>query len=189
MYIPYNQVPIGYWTFVVRSTADPATVLAGARAQLAMINPQLAISDGASLAHAVGASAAQPRLDAWVVSAFGAVALLLAVVGIYGVIAYAVRDRYRELGIRLALGARSGQVVSLVLRQGAMMSAAGVSIGVVLAVLGNRVLRNLLYDIAPTDALTYVFIAGLAASVAIVAAWVPARRAAMVDPVIAMRSE
>jgi ABC-type antimicrobial peptide transport system permease subunit len=120
---------------------------------------------------------------------FAVVALLLAVIGIYGVLAYAVRERRRELGIRLALGARAGQVVRLVVGQGLRLTSLGLALGLVIALVGSRVLASLLFGVKPNDLATYEVVCGALLAVAALASWLPARSAASIDPLIAMRSD
>ena len=132
---------------------------------------------------------AQPRVGVLLLSVFAAVALLLAAIGIYGVIAYGVAQRTREIGIRLALGASTADVRRLVVRQGMMPVLLGVAAGVVGALLLTRLMTGLLYGVSATDPLTYAAVAAFLAAVALVASWLPARRATRVQPTIALRQE
>ncbi|MFI5229367.1 MAG: ABC transporter permease [Gemmatimonadales bacterium] len=183
------QIPTYYITGLVRSSADQSTVMRAIRAQVAAVDPTLPIFHLRPLRDAVNASAARQRLAANVVGGFALSALFLAMIGIYGVIAYAVRDRQRELGIRIALGASRAGVVRLVVRDGLMLVGAGVIVGIAASVAASRVLGGLLYGIAPTDAGTYAASSVALIAVAVFAAWLPARRAARTDPMIAMRPE
>jgi putative ABC transport system permease protein len=189
VYLAFDQAPIFYITVLTKSVGDPVAMMRAARAQIAAIDKSLPIFNLRPMQDAVEASAAPAQLAARVVGGFAGCALLLAMVGLYGIVAYAVRERQRELGIRLALGAQRGEVVRLVVRDASMLVGAGMVIGLVAAVAGSRVLRGLLYQIAPTDATTYAASCMVLIAIAVAAAWIPARRAARVDPLIAMRPE
>ncbi|HTE43595.1 MAG TPA: ABC transporter permease [Gemmatimonadaceae bacterium] len=189
VYVAFQQNPVYYMTVLIKSDASAASVMTEARAQVAAIDKALAIFNLRQMRDAVDASAAPARLAASMVSAFATCALLLAMIGIYGVVAYAVHGRQRELGIRIALGAQRGQVVRLVVHDGLVLVAIGTGVGVVASILGSRVVAGLLYDIAPTDVMTYVVAVVALSIVAVAAAWIPARRAARIDPLIAMRPE
>ena len=134
-------------------------------------------------------SIAQPRFQAGLLNLFGGVALLLAACGLYGVLAYTVTQRQREIGIRMALGAQKHDVLSLVIAQGMRLAFIGVVIGVFSAFALTRVLRNLLYEVPPTDPLTFITVSFLLVTVALLASWLPARRATLVDPSEALRCE
>ncbi len=189
LYAPEDQFPSNYLTFVVRTRSDPATVLRAARQAVAAVDPTVPIFATGLLADDLRKSLAAPRLSASVVAAFAIVALALAVIGMYGVLAYTVRERRRELGIRIALGAREGQVVGMVVGQGLRLAAAGLCLGLGLALLGGHVLASLLYGVSPNDPPTFEAVSVGLMLVAVLASWLPARRAAVVDPVIAMRPE
>jgi putative ABC transport system permease protein len=189
LYVAFWQNPVFYITGLVRSSADPSTVMRGIRAQVAAVDRSLPIFHLRPMRDAVDASAARQHLAANVVGGFALSALLLAMLGIYGVIAYAVRDRQRELGIRIALGAPRSGVVRLVVRDGLVLASIGVVAGIAASVAASRVLSGLLYEIAPTDLGTYAVASVTLIGVAALAAWLPARRAARVDPMIAMRPE
>jgi ABC-type antimicrobial peptide transport system permease subunit len=137
---------------------------------------------------AVAASAESPRLESLVVSGFSAMALLLAVIGIYGLIACAVGERRRELGIRIALGAEPRQVVRLFVGEGVRLVAIGVGVGGTITAAGSGALRSLLYGIGPTDVLSYGEVCAVFMGVALVASWLPARRAGRVDPMDTLRA-
>ena len=137
----------------------------------------------------VSNSAAQPRLNATLLAVFAWVALVIASIGIYGVLAYSVTQRSRELGIRMALGAARGRVLRLVIGQGMVLAGIGIVIGLVGAFALTRLLTNQLYSITPTDPATFVGVSLLLASIALVATLVPALRATRVDPVVALREE
>jgi len=189
IYAAYDQMSIGYVTFVVRTTAAPGTVLRAAPQAVAQVDPTIPVFAGGTFVEAVRQSVAAPRLYATVVGAFALVALILAIIGIYGVLAYSVRERRRELGIRVALGAREAQVVGMVVGQGVRLAGAGLVLGFAVALLGGRVLATLLYGVRPDDPPTYEAVSVALLAVAALASWLPARRAAVIDPVIAMRPE
>jgi putative ABC transport system permease protein len=189
LYYAFWQTPSFYITGVVRTTADPGTVMRAIRAQVADIDPQLPLFHLRRLRDAVDASAGPEQLAARVVGGFAIAALLLSMIGIYGVIAYAVRDRQRELGIRMALGASGLRLLGLVLGDGLTLVAIGVGAGVFVTVAGSRVLRGLLYGIEATDITTYIMASLMLVSIAFTAAWIAGRRASRVDPMIAMRPE
>ena len=149
--------------------------------------PRDPIYDIRSMDARVSAATSQARLSAVLLSLFGFVALSLSAMGIYGVMSFAVAQRTREIGIRVALGADRGSVLGLVLREGAVLAAAGVTIGLAAALAFTRVLRTMLFEITPSDPRTYIAIAVVLAIVLLVASWIPARRAAAVDPMVALR--
>ena len=137
----------------------------------------------------VGDAVVQPRLNATLLGAFAALALLLAVVGIYGVVSYSVAQRRQEIGVRVALGAQPSDVFRLVVRQGAFLATAGVAIGLLASWILTPVLRSWLYEIEPGDPLTFIGVAAILVAIALLATAIPARRATKVDPVLAMRAE
>jgi ABC-type antimicrobial peptide transport system permease subunit len=137
----------------------------------------------------VASSVARPRFYAVLLGVFAAVAALLAAIGIYGVIACAVVQRTREIGIRMALGARRGQVLVLVLRQGAALIVVGLALGLAGAAAGTRLLHSLLFGVTPFDPMTFAAVAVLFGAVATLASYLPARRATAIDPTVALRSE
>jgi putative ABC transport system permease protein len=189
MFFPYHQHPFDQVNVLVRSTAEPELIQQAARAQLREVDPDLPIYDMMTMEQAVAESVAQPRFYMTLLVGFAAVALLLAALGIYGVISYTVSQRTRELGIRIALGATKDKVIGLVLSRGLLLTVVGVGVGLVAAFWLTRVLASLLFGIEAVDLLTYASVALVLVVVAALASWIPARRAARVDPVIAMRAE
>jgi putative ABC transport system permease protein len=174
---------------VVRTQGRPESVQPSARSRIHDIDPELPLSNVRTLEEYVYNNAAQPRLNAVLLVVFAGVALLIAAIGVYGVLAYSVNQRTREIGLRMALGAQPSGVLWWVAGQGMLVSAAGIALGLVGAYGFNRVLASLLFDIKPRDSLTFVTVAGLLAAVALTACLVPARRASRVDPVVALRDE
>jgi putative ABC transport system permease protein len=189
LYVPLQQGWGGAVRAVVRSTADPDAVTRSIRSIVAGLDPDTPVSDMRTMEQLVTASVAGPRSAMVLLAVFAALALALGAVGIYGVTAYAVAQRRQEFGIRMALGARAGDVVRLVLRQGAILTAAGIIAGLAIALMGTRVLSGMLYGISATDPLTFAVVPIVLALVALAAISLPARRAARVDPNIAMRGD
>jgi putative ABC transport system permease protein len=174
---------------VVRATADPASILAGARTIVADVDRRLAPYDAARVDDMLAHSAASPRLYGLVSLSCALVALLLAAVGLYGVLAYSVGSRTREFGIRMALGARSHRVMWNVLREGLWLALLGLGIGLAGSYAAAQSLRALLFGVTPQDGTTFVTTASLLLITAACACYLPSRRATHVDPVIALRSE
>ena len=153
------------------------------------LDPAQAVARIRTLEEVTRRSVAQPRFRTALVGFFGLLAVGLAAIGLYGVLSYSVARRAREIGIRMALGARAGQVVGLVLAQGLGLAALGVGIGIAAALALTRVLARFLFDVTPTDSATFAGTAVLLAAVALLACWLPARRAARVNPIEALRTE
>jgi ABC-type antimicrobial peptide transport system permease subunit len=173
----------------VRGTGNTTSLAAAIRREAKAVIPNMPAPKIRLLAEYVSESIAQPRFQAGLLNLFGGVALLLAACGIYGVLAYAVTQRQREIGIRMALGAQKHNVLSLVIGQGMKLALTGIVIGVLSALALTRVLSNLLYEVRPTDALTFTVVSLLLVGVALFACWLPARRAADIDPMEALRYE
>ena len=188
-FIPYHQHPLDEVSVLVLSTAEPRAVQASARAQVRELDPDLPLYAMTTMEQALSDSVAQPRFYMMLLAGFAGVALLLAALGIYGVISYTVSQRTRELGIRIALGATRQKVVGLVLGRGLVLTVVGVTVGLVAAFWLTRILASMLFGVESMDPLTYASVAIVLVGVAALASWVPARRAARVDPVIAMRAE
>ncbi|HXY31522.1 MAG TPA: ABC transporter permease [Gemmatimonadaceae bacterium] len=189
IYIPYNQFALPYMTLVVRTPAAPTAIAPVLREEMRHVDAGVPITNVRSLAEVVDGSLAQRRLGMLLVGFFAVSALLLATVGLYGVIAYAVNQRSHELGVRVALGASPQEVARLVLKQGAMLAGGGLLAGIVGAVATSSLLRHQLFEVSPTDPKTFAAIGTLLFVVAMLASWVPARRATRVDPVRALRQE
>jgi putative ABC transport system permease protein len=189
VYVPFAHAPFDNMTVLVRSTADPRLVEAEIRSRVRELDPELPIFGLSTMEQVVSDSVSQPRFYLFLLGGFAAVALLLAALGVYGVISYAVSQRTRELGIRIALGASERRVVRLVLSTGFVLALTGVAAGLLAALYLTRLLRTLLFGIPSTDPLTFAIVALILIAVAALAALIPARRAASVNPVIAMRAE
>lgn len=190
MYIPHAVAPRRAMTIVVRTAADdPLALVPSFRAELGAMDPNLAISGTRTAEALIAGSVALPRFLTTSLVSFGVLALVLAGLGIYGVIAYTVSQRTREMGIRLALGAHRKDVVRLVMKQGSIFLGAGLAVGLGTALLLGQVIRGLLFQVPPQDAVTLVAVPILLAGVAFLATYIPARRATRVDPVVALREE
>jgi putative ABC transport system permease protein len=189
MYRPHLQAPWMAMTIVVRSNSAPQPLVAAVREKIQSIDPDLAVSGVQSLDHLVSDSVGQPRLLTALVGAFAAFALLLAAIGIYGVMAYSVSHRMREMGIRMALGAAPRDIVRLVVGQGMRLVLAGIVIGFVASLWLTKFLASQLFGTQPKDPATFALVALGLALVALAACLIPARRAMRVDPMVALRYE
>ncbi len=189
LYTPLAQGRTGPMRVVAKTTGDPRTLAASLRGIVAALDPQTPVSDVRTVDQRISSSVERPRFAMLLLAAFAGVALLLGAVGIYGVIAYTVGQRTREIGVRMALGARSGDVLRLVLAQGAGLALAGVALGVGIALAVTQALRSLLFGVGAADPLTFALVPLLLVGVALLASWIPARRAARVDPMVALRSD
>jgi len=189
IYLPTGQAPVPNGSILVRVERDPAALAATLRGAVREIEPGLALSGVEPLVETLAQSTAQRRFTMLVLGVFAGVALLLAMVGVHGVLSYTVAQRTREIGIRMALGADRANVGRLVVGQGARMAVAGLALGLVGALATARVLATLLYGVRPTDLATLATVAGLLGAVALGATWLPARRATRVDPTVALRAE
>jgi putative ABC transport system permease protein len=191
VYAPYSQGSEGAITMflAVRTATDPGSIAGVVRERISQVDANLPVSRIATMEERVSASVTQPRLQAMVLGLFAAMAMVLAVIGIYGVISYSVAQRSREIGIRVALGARRAQVLGMVLRQALVLVSAGLAFGVVAALAMTRVLQNLLYEVSTTDPFVFTALVLALGVTGTLAATVPARRAAHVDPVATLRAE
>jgi ABC-type antimicrobial peptide transport system permease subunit len=174
---------------VVRSNSDPQLLVGAIRNQVARLDPALAVADVQSMDQVVTASVATPRFAFILVGIFGALAIVLAAIGTYGVIAYSVSQRTPEFGLRMALGARRFDVLGLVLLQAGKLILSGTVIGVLLALMLARALKSLIFDVSPADPLTFTAIGFAVVLVALLACYLPARKATRADPMIALRAE
>jgi predicted permease len=179
--------PVDAMTLAVRTQGDPASVARAIREEVRALDPNLPVGGFRTMREVVSDSISRPRFMTLLLTVFSGLALALAAVGIYGVLAYAASRRTREIGVRMALGARPRDVVGLIVRQTAAVAGSGVALGILGALALTRVLRAQLYDVSPTDAPTYAGLALFTIAVALLATWIPARRAAGVDPLTALR--
>jgi ABC-type antimicrobial peptide transport system permease subunit len=176
-------------TFTVRLDRDPDTLVPGIQAALRDLEPLATLTNVVPLNQIVSNSISAPRFYAVLLGTFAAVAIVLAAVGIYGLLAYTVAQRVREIGVRMALGASRRGILALVLGHGALLAAIGVTAGLVGAFVVTRYLSSLLFGITPLDPATFIAVSLVFGGVALLAAYVPARRATRVDPLVALRSE
>jgi predicted permease len=189
MYAAFPQTPWPFFSAVVRSERDPAPLAAALRAAVTRLDPEQPPGDVQTLTHYVREAAAQPRFTALLAGAFAALATLLAGLGIYGVLAYSVAQRRREIGIRMALGARAADVRSLVVGQAVALGGIGVAAGIAIALALTRVLASLLFGVGASDPLTFAVVCVVLLIVVASAAYLPARRATRVDPLVALRAD
>jgi putative ABC transport system permease protein len=187
MYMPYAQWPVNEYSVVIHSTAGAERTFAAARSILRELDRDIAISDERSMTDIVDTSMGRRHFYLSLLTAFAVVALLLAAIGVYGVIAYGVQQRRQEIGVRLTLGATRERVLMMVLGDGLRLSIIGVAIGLTAALGLTRVLRGLLFGVEPTDIATFAAVPGVLLGAAVVACVIPARRAAALDPVEAIR--
>ena len=176
-----------FW--VIRTTLDPMSLIPQVRSQLAAIDPQLPMSDVRSMANRVDEAMTGARFALVLIGVFGTIALILAAVGIYGVLSFTVRQRTGEIGVRMALGADAGNILRLVVRQGLTLTGIGLVAGLVAGFWATRLMGNLLVGVSPNDPMTFVVMTSLFVLAAIGASYAPARRATRVDPVVALREE
>jgi putative ABC transport system permease protein len=191
IYLPVSQSPdhLGRLTLAVRVSGKPSEIVGAAREEIRATGSDLMVTNIATLDEQVEQSLLQERLLATLASLFGLLALLLACIGLYGVISYNVVRRTREIGIRMTFGARAGDVSKLVVRQGLELAIAGIAIGLAMALAATRFLESLLYMVSATDPLTFIVGGAFPVFVALLACWIPARRATKVDPMIALKHE
>ena len=188
-YVPALQAPLQDMTFLVRTHGDPTSLVPALRNAVWAIDPNQPISNVDTLEKIVADNIAQPRLNMLLMGLLGALALVLATVGIYALLSYAVTQRTQEIGIRLALGAQVADVLKLILKQGMILVVIGEAIGLAGAFALTRLLSGLLFGVTPTDATTFATVSGVLIAVALLACYVPARRATKVDPLVALRYE
>jgi len=187
VYIPFAQLPWGNMNLLVRTAVAPLSMAGAVRAQVSGVDPDQPVTDIQTANDLTDSSLAQPRFTMLLLVAFSAAALALAIIGVYGVLAYSVAQRRHELGIRVALGAQRADILRLVVRQGLLLAGAGVAIGLVAALLLTQLMSSLLYRIGARDLTTFVFTPLAFLCIALVASYLPARRATRTDPMEALR--
>jgi putative ABC transport system permease protein len=189
LYSAFDQLPVGYLTVLVRSSANPASVVATARKLLATFDKNLPIFGEGTYDDLVRSTQSRSEQSWELVAGFSLFALLLSAAGIYSVVAFAVRERRREFGVRIALGAQQRQIIVLVIRHAALLSALGLAVGLAVSVVASSALRAVLYGVGATDLATYAGGCAVLVIATLAASWIPARRAGRVDPMVVMRAE
>ena len=188
-YVPFAQNPWAYVCLAIRANGDPAALYPAVRSLLSAIDPQLPLHDMRPMSQVVAETMASQRLTVWLVGGFAALALVLAFFGIYSVMSYSVTERLHEIGVRVALGAQARDVLRLVVGHGMKVAAIGLVAGILGALAATRAMTALLFEVRPSDPLTYGVIAALLAIVGLAACYLPARRATATDPLVALRHE
>jgi putative ABC transport system permease protein len=188
-YWPHPELTYSGMTLVLRVQGEPTAIANAARNVIRTLDPEQPIADVRTMENLIGTSVARARFNTLLLTIFAVVALLLASLGIYGVVAYSVAQRTREIGVRMALGARRMDVLRLVVRRGMTLALGGVALGVPASFALTRLMETLLFNVSATDPLTFAGIPLLLIFVALLACLIPARRAAKVDPMVALRYE
>jgi putative ABC transport system permease protein len=188
-YLPLRQQYSPFGSIIVRTTGNPEAAMGAVRAQVNQLDRNLALTNGQTVEQLLAQGLWAARMGAALLGLFGLLALILASIGIYGVLSYSVTQRTSEIGIRMALGAQSQQVLKLVLRQGLLLAGVGVLVGVAIALPITRFAATLLYGVSVWDPVTYISITLLLMAVALLACYIPARRATRIDPLVALRFE
>jgi len=195
LYVPHTQwhVSVGNairsMSLIIKASGDPLALVGQVRREIGALDPSLPVADVRTMKDVVGATMSTPRFTGVLMMVFAGLAMALSAIGIYGVLSYVVSRRTREIGIRVAIGAGRSQILRMVLGQGLMLTATGVLIGVVGAVLAARLMQSMLHGVTPRDPLTFAAVAAALMVVAILASLVPALRATRVDPVVALKAE
>ncbi|HET7620841.1 MAG TPA: ABC transporter permease [Gemmatimonadaceae bacterium] len=189
MFLPYHEAPLPGMTLVIRTAGSSSSVVAAIRSAISAADRQLPLPEISSISENRAAAVAEPRFRMLLLTGFAAAALLLAMLGVYGVMAFAVTQRTREIGVRIALGAQARRVFALVLEQGMVLAGLGVLVGLGGALALTRVLQSLLFGISATDPVVLIVVAILLGAVTMIGAYLPARRAARIDPIVALREE
>jgi putative ABC transport system permease protein len=189
IYTPFAQTPFMWSNLMIRTSVSPETLFQSVRKAVSSVDSTLEPSNFRTMDQLVATSVARPRFNTSLLAAFAALALALATVGIYAVIAYSVTQRTQEIGVRLALGARKGDVIRLILKQGMWPALAGAALGLAGAWAMTRLISGLLFEVSATDPLTFTAVTLLLLAIALLACWIPARRATKVDPMVALRCD
>jgi putative ABC transport system permease protein len=189
LYMPYQQFALPFTNLSIRSDAPTGTIASLVRAELAAIDPDLPPGPAFALQDLLDRSMAQPRFQTLLLGAFALVALVLAAVGVYGLISYSVAQRTREIGIRVALGAQPTHVLGQIMREGVTLALVGIGLGLLGALAAARAISTFLFGVRASDPLTFAVVAAILLAVACIASYVPSRRALRVDPITALRGD
>jgi putative ABC transport system permease protein len=193
MYVPYRQVdallPIFQMSIVLRTSMEPLAATSALRSAISQIDPNQPLVNVRSMDQNIQTSVAQPRFRTWLIGTFAALALVLAAVGVYGVMSYSVTQRTSEIGIRVTMGAQPSDITRIIVGEGLRLALVGVAVGVVGALLLSRVLRTFVFGVSTSDPATFVGVAVVLTLVGAAASYFPARRATRVDPLVALRYE
>ena len=188
-YLPLAQNYSPAAIMLVRTSGRPEAVISSVRSQVQQLDSNLALTNVQTIGELLGQGLWAPRMGAALLAVFGGLALILAIIGVYGVLSYSVNQQTREIGIRMAMGAQTGRVLRLVVGQGMRLAGAGLILGLLVAFAAMRVLGSLLFGVSAHDPLTFVAVSLALALAAVLACYIPARRATKVDPIIALRYE
>jgi ABC-type antimicrobial peptide transport system permease subunit len=188
LYTPFTQTPMLWLYVVVKTPAPLSATMSSLRSVVPDVHPSLTAANIRTMDDVIAQSVATPRLNMLLLAVFAALALALSAIGLYGVVAYSVAQRTQEIGVRIAIGAERLDVVRLILREAAVIAAAGVAVGILAALMLSNVMRSLLFGITPRDPVTFIVCGAALLVVALVASAIPAVRATRVEPVSALRS-
>jgi putative ABC transport system permease protein len=194
VYVPLAQAPRPPYegramTFIVRTPGSPTSITASARAAVASIDAGLPLANVRPMSEIVSAASGQPRFTTLVMSFFASIAFFLAALGLYGILAYSVEQRVREIGVRIALGADKREIFRLIIGAGARLALVGAAVGVPSALALTRLMGGMLSGVTSADPVTYIAVVGMLMISALLASYLPARRATRVDPIVALRAE
>jgi putative ABC transport system permease protein len=188
-YLPLAQNYSPAATMAVHTTGRPEPIISAVRAQVQSLDNNLALTNVQTIGEVIGQGLWAPRMGAAMLAIFGGLALILAIIGVYGVLSYSVNQQTREIGIRMAMGAQTGRVLRLVVGQGMRLAAAGLILGLIVAFAAMRVMSSLLFGVSAHDPIVFIGVTLVLALAAVLACYIPARRATKVDPIIALRYE